>query len=98
MFDFLYAAANLKHRCPGMQTYQLLRFVSWRAFGFWSAISFATNTLLLAAFVLRVVGMTRGVGHGSETLRLRSFQVLSFVAPFIWLVLDSSLLCQLRIE
>jgi hypothetical protein len=89
---FLYAAANLKHCYPGIQTYQLLRFVSWRAFGFWSVISFATNSLLFAAFVLRVAGITSGAAHGGETLRLRSFQVLSFVAPFIWLVLCSSLL------
>jgi hypothetical protein len=89
---FLSAVANLKPCYPGMQSYQLLRFVSWRAFGFWSVISFATNALLLAAFTLRVVGITSGAAQGGETLRLRSFQVLSFVAPFIWLVLCSSLL------
>jgi hypothetical protein len=75
------------------QTYQLLRFVSWRAFGFWHGINFVTHCLLSAAFVLRVLHIA-GRREG-EVLRLRSFQVLSFVAPFIWSVFDSLLSCQI---
>ncbi|TFK43743.1 calcium activated cation channel [Crucibulum laeve] len=64
----------------------LLRFVTWRAFTFWNVISLITDTLLLTAFILRVIGFT---AHGEQVdyMRLRSFQVLSFVSPFIWMKL-----------
>jgi hypothetical protein len=67
------------------QLYLLLRYSSWRAVTFWNIIALITDSLLLAAFILRVVGIV--LGGDSVNLRLTSFQVLSFVAPFIWCVL-----------
>ncbi|EPQ59899.1 hypothetical protein GLOTRDRAFT_35258 [Gloeophyllum trabeum ATCC 11539] len=64
--------------------YKLLRFVTWRAFGFWNFVSFVTDTLLCIAFVLRISGLLAAGDEASANLRLRSFQVLSFVAPLIW--------------
>ncbi|KAG6329502.1 hypothetical protein ID866_9587 [Astraeus odoratus] len=66
--------------------YKLLRFASYRAFGFWNAIAFITDGILLAAFTLRVAGLYE-VGEKADALRFRSFQVLSFVSPFIWMKL-----------
>ncbi|KAJ3971636.1 calcium activated cation channel [Lentinula raphanica] len=66
--------------------FKLLRFVTWRAFSFWNVVAFVTNSLLLAAFILRMVGLHDNT-DSSATLRLHSFQVLSFVAPFIWMKL-----------
>ncbi|EGO02051.1 hypothetical protein SERLA73DRAFT_71198 [Serpula lacrymans var. lacrymans S7.3] len=62
--------------------YKLLRFASYRAIGFWHVIAFITDSLLLAAFVLRVLGLGADADRASE-LRLTSFQVLSCVSPFI---------------
>ncbi|KAJ4479281.1 calcium activated cation channel [Lentinula aciculospora] len=64
--------------------FKLLRFVTWRAFSFWNIVAFVTNSLLLAAFILRMIGLHDNTDY-SSTLRLNSFQVLSFVAPFIWM-------------
>ncbi|KAJ3741523.1 calcium activated cation channel [Lentinula detonsa] len=64
--------------------FKLLRFVTWRAFSFWNIVASVTNSLLLAAFILRMVGLHDNTDY-SATLRLNSFQVLSFVAPFIWM-------------
>lgn len=44
-----------------------------------------TDSLLLSAFILRVAGIA-SAGQANPTLRLRSFQCLSFVAPLIWYV------------
>ncbi|KAJ3722591.1 calcium activated cation channel [Lentinula raphanica] len=66
--------------------FKLLRFVTWRAFSFWNVVAFVTNSLLLTAFILRMVGLHDNT-DSSATLRLHSFQVLSFVAPFIWMKL-----------
>jgi len=57
--------------------------VTWRAFSFWNFIAFVTDALLLAAFILRFLGIEASGGKAAE-MRLRSFQVLSFVAPLIW--------------
>ena len=65
------------------QIYKLLILVSWRAFGFWNVVSFVTDCLMTATFVLRVAGIV-AVGDQSTALRLRSFQCLSFAAPLIW--------------
>ncbi|KAJ3808048.1 hypothetical protein F5876DRAFT_46817 [Lentinula aff. lateritia] len=65
--------------------YKLLRFVTWRAFSFWNIVAFLTNSLLLAAFILRIIGLHDNTDYSAK-LRLNSFQVLSFVAPFIWLL------------
>ncbi|EIW82309.1 hypothetical protein CONPUDRAFT_81817 [Coniophora puteana RWD-64-598 SS2] len=66
--------------------YKLFRYATWRAFSFWNVIAFITDCLLAAAFILRVVGLNQQ-GEAANYYRLRSFQVLSFVAPFIWLLL-----------
>ncbi|KAF9263703.1 hypothetical protein L218DRAFT_927577 [Marasmius fiardii PR-910] len=64
--------------------FKLLKFVTWKAFTFWNVVSLVTDSLLIAAFTLRVVGLSK---NGDDTARFRviSFQVLSFVAPFIWM-------------
>ncbi|KAF9057937.1 calcium activated cation channel [Panaeolus papilionaceus] len=62
----------------------LLRFVTWRAFSFWNIITLITDTLLLAAFTLRITGLTSPPDK-QAAYQLQSFQVLSFVAPFIWM-------------
>ncbi|KDQ64365.1 hypothetical protein JAAARDRAFT_144983 [Jaapia argillacea MUCL 33604] len=64
--------------------YKLLRYATWRAFGFWNVVSFITDSLLVAAFILRVVGIFSTGDEPSAHFRLKSFQVLSFVAPLIW--------------
>lgn len=66
--------------------FKLLKFVTWRAFNFWNAIAFITDSLLLAAFIIRLLGI-HGEPDQQAALRLKSFQVLSFVAPFIWMKL-----------
>ncbi|KAJ3828098.1 calcium activated cation channel [Lentinula raphanica] len=53
--------------------FKLLRFVTWRAFSFWNVVAFVTNSLLLAAFILRMVGLHDNT-DSSATLRLHSFQ------------------------
>ncbi|CAK5275367.1 unnamed protein product [Mycena citricolor] len=64
--------------------YKLLKFVTYRAYNFWMVVSFITNGILTAAFVLRVVGMT-GQEEKAADLRLKSFQILSFAAPLLWM-------------
>jgi len=66
--------------------YSLLRFVTWRAFSFWNGISFITDSLLLAAFTLRMIGFGSS-GDQAASMRLYSFQILSCVSPFIWMKL-----------
>lgn len=66
-----------------LQWYKLIDYTSWRSIGFWNVIAFITNTLLLLAFILRIAGF-EATGSQASDLRLKSFQVLSFVAPFIW--------------
>lgn len=48
-----------------------------------------TDSLLTAAFILRVWGIY-ATGDRMASLRLMSFQVLSFVSPFIWYVYISA--------
>lgn len=43
------------------------------------------DALLTSAFVLRLLGLSAS-GDQAAAGRLKSFQVLSFVAPFIWYV------------
>ena len=66
-----------------LQWYKLIDYTSWRSIGFWNVIAFITNALLLLAFILRIAGF-EATGSQASDLRLKSFQVLSFVAPFIW--------------
>jgi hypothetical protein len=69
-----------------LRFYKLFKYATYRAFGFWNVVAFITDSILLAAFLLRIAGVC-ATGDQSNTLRLRSFQVLSFVAPFIWIKL-----------
>ncbi len=64
---------------------KLLTFVTWRAFSFWNMVSLITDSLILAAFILRVVAMRVTSDEEQIGLRIASFQVLSFVSPFIWM-------------
>lgn len=64
--------------------YKLLLFVSWRALGFWNVVNFLTDSLLFSAFVTRMAGIA-STSDSNGSLRLRSFQLLSFVAPLIWM-------------
>ncbi|KAF9464883.1 hypothetical protein BDZ94DRAFT_1296902 [Collybia nuda] len=66
--------------------FTLIRFVTWRAFTFWNVIALITDSLLFAAFTLRVIGLS-AQGDDIAVMRLKSFQVLSFVSPFIWMKL-----------
>lgn len=70
-----------------IQISKILRFATWRAFGFWHVVAIVTDVLLLTAFILRVSGLAIHKGDRDQLL-LRSFQVLSFVSPLIWYVLD----------
>jgi hypothetical protein len=70
-----------------IQISKTLRFATWRAFGFWHFVAIVTDMLLLTAFVLRVSGLASREGNRDQLL-LHSFQVLSFVSPFVWYVLD----------
>ncbi|KAI0772122.1 hypothetical protein BD413DRAFT_548533 [Trametes elegans] len=63
--------------------YKILTLVSWRAFGFWHVVSFVSDCLLTVAFALRMAGIA-STGDQSASLRLRSFQCLSFAAPLLW--------------
>lgn len=50
--------------------------------------NFLTDGLLLSAFALRVAGLSTDNGADpdkAEALQLKSFQVLSCVAPLIWI-------------
>ncbi|KLO16355.1 calcium activated cation channel [Schizopora paradoxa] len=63
--------------------YKTLRYFSWRAFGFWTVVSLITDVILVSAFTTRVLGIRTRDGSSGE-IHYRSFQILSFVAPFIW--------------
>ncbi|KAI0334388.1 calcium activated cation channel [Cubamyces sp. BRFM 1775] len=65
---------------------KLLRLVSWNTFTFWNVVSFLTDCLLTAAFVLRMSGIASD-GDQSTALKVRSFQCLSFAAPLLWMKL-----------
>ncbi|KAI0692662.1 calcium activated cation channel [Cytidiella melzeri] len=68
--------------------YKLLLFVSWRALAFWNFVSIITDALLTAGFCVRMAGLTAEPGSDQYTsLRIQSFQWLSFVAPLIWMKL-----------
>lgn len=66
--------------------FKTLRLATWRAFAFWDFVAVITDGILLAAFVLRVSGLASHEGERDQ-FRLHSFQVLSCVAPFIWMKL-----------
>lgn len=63
--------------------HKLVHYVSWRSFGFWDVVALITNALLLLAFIFRIAGFGATESRAGD-LMLKSFQVLSFVAPFIW--------------
>ncbi|OWZ56704.1 calcium activated cation channel [Cryptococcus neoformans var. grubii Br795] len=57
--------------------------------GFWTIVNLITDCLLLTAFGLRVAGLSLDASKDDQAqlLHFRSFQVLSCVAPFIWMKL-----------
>lgn len=57
------------------------------AINFWTIVNFTTDCLLLSAFGLRVAGVQVKDESKSMDLHLKSFQVLSCVAPLIWMKL-----------
>ncbi|KAL0949283.1 hypothetical protein HGRIS_009360 [Hohenbuehelia grisea] len=69
-----------------LKVYKLLRFVTWRAFTFWNVVAILTDALLLTGFIFRVIGLS-STGDEVRNMRLKSFQVLSYVSPFIWMKL-----------
>lgn len=71
------------HTDAPLQIYKLLTLVSWKTFGFWNVVSFVTDCLLTAAFVLRIAGIA-ATGDEATILRVRSFQCLSLAAPLLW--------------
>jgi hypothetical protein len=66
------------------QLYKILRFFTWKAFGFWNVISLITDTLLVTAFALRVAGFNVSDADQQADLKFKSFLVLSCVSPLIW--------------
>ncbi|KAH0587840.1 hypothetical protein H2248_006596 [Termitomyces sp. 'cryptogamus'] len=66
--------------------YLIVWFSTLQALSFWNVIAFITDSLFVAAFTLRVIGLS-STGETSSDARLKSFQVLSFAAPFIWMKL-----------
>ncbi|KAG6830324.1 hypothetical protein H0H92_001259 [Tricholoma furcatifolium] len=78
--------------------YLLIRFSSLRAVSFWNVVAFLTDTILVAAFALRVIGMTT-TDADSAGWRLTSFQVLSTVAPLIcWNAVTAIILLNILIS
>jgi len=67
--------------------YKILRFFTWKAFGFWNVISLITDTLLVTAFALRVAGFNVSDADQQADLKFKSFLVLSCVSPLIWMKL-----------
>lgn len=67
--------------------FKILRYFTWRAFGFWNVVAVLTDSLLVWAFVLRVIGLAQPAWNHDkqEAYKLHSFQVLSCVAPLIWM-------------
>lgn len=51
--------------------------------------NFLIDGLLTSAFVLRIMGITKDASKAEEAqyLRFKSFQILSCVAPLIWIKL-----------
>lgn len=77
---------------PFSKLYKITRLFTWRAgfLGFWTILSIITDGLLIAALVLRIAGIVGDDESGNQ--HLKSFQVLSCVAPFIWFALVHTLL------
>lgn len=65
--------------------YKTLRYFTWRAFNFWRIVSLLTDSLLISAFIFRIMGLYATDDDHSSALKLRSFQVLSCVSPLIWM-------------
>lgn len=69
-----------------MQLYRTLRYITWRAVGFWNVVSVATDGLLITALILRILGLALPDDPRADQWHLLSFQVLSCIAPLIWYV------------
>ncbi|KAF8915320.1 hypothetical protein CPB85DRAFT_1293894 [Mucidula mucida] len=86
VWEIIFYVLALSITTDTTQFFQLLGFVTWRAFSFWNIISLVTDALMASAFALRIVGMYATGEDRTNHLRIASFQVLSFVSPFIWLL------------
>ncbi|KAI0276307.1 hypothetical protein BGY98DRAFT_1090269 [Russula aff. rugulosa BPL654] len=64
-----------------IQVFEILRFATWRAFGFWHVVAIVTDVLLLTAFILRVSGIASHESNRDQ-LYLSSFQILKLVTVF----------------
>ncbi|KAI0363530.1 calcium activated cation channel [Pilatotrama ljubarskyi] len=60
---------------------KLLTLVSWNAFSFWNVVSFITDCLLTAAFILRMSGIASS-GEQSAMFKVHSFQCLKLIPVF----------------
>ncbi|KAF7970798.1 hypothetical protein HWV62_23086 [Athelia sp. TMB] len=67
-----------------VRLFKILRIATYRAINFWTVVSAITDGILLAAFILRVIDLN----ESDNAYRIKSFQVLSFVSPFIWCLLS----------
>ncbi|KAJ7930058.1 hypothetical protein B0H13DRAFT_1963066 [Mycena leptocephala] len=84
-WEFLLYTLALSFLCEDInRLYKLLKFVTYKAYNFWMIVAIVTDGILTAAFVLRVAGMT-GPEEKAANLRLKSFQILSFAAPLLWM-------------
>ncbi|KIY49452.1 hypothetical protein FISHEDRAFT_41344 [Fistulina hepatica ATCC 64428] len=64
---------------------KLLGFVFWGAFTFWNIVALITDSVVLSAFVLRLLSMQAPLNSEKMfDLRVKSFRVLSYAAPMIW--------------
>jgi hypothetical protein len=79
----LYAMALSFTIEDSVRLYKILRIASYRAINFWTGVSVITDGILFAAFVLRLMDLNAA----DNIYRVKSFQVLSFVSPFIWMKL-----------
>lgn len=86
-FAHLFSYSTPIRRKDAYKLFKILRYFTWRAFGFWNVVAVLTDSLLVWAFVLRVIGLAQPAWNHDkqEAYKLHSFQVLSCVAPLIWM-------------
>lgn len=82
----IYIHPRIRTISLAVQLYRTLRYITWRALGFWNVISVTTDGLLITALIFRILGLTLPDDPRSEQWHYWSFQVLSCVAPLIWYV------------
>lgn len=65
--------------------YTTLKYFTFKAFGFWTVVGLITNSLIIAAFVLRMMGIFAADDPRADLWHFRSFQVLACASPFLWM-------------